>query len=196
MRKLLFACVAVLGLVNVTAQEKETVGGFEKKDIYISGTVGFSNNSNSGSDVSFTNYVISPSVGYFVTENIAVELGLTIGSEERFDGFIGDVVDTNTFGVNLNGIYFFTPSNQFSFVVGAGISYATIGEENTPDTNAFAIAVAPGVNYFVSESFALRASVGSLSYSNSKVEGASNSTSNFGLNLNLASINLGLTYKF
>ncbi len=199
MRKFLFACVAVFGLTNITAQEKETVGGFEKGDVFISGSVNFNSTSISDVEGSDTNFTLSPSVGYFLSDNIAIELGLAFGSSE-LEGTFGDST-SSTFGVTLGADYYFTPANKFSFVVGAGVSYITQGSEvasvDQPDVNTFVIAAAPGVNYFVSESFALRASVGALSYATTKqdVDGA-NSFNRFGFNLDLSSVNIGLTYKF
>ncbi|MFT4806242.1 MAG: hypothetical protein ACI9YE_003474, partial [Psychroserpens sp.] len=44
MKKLLFmTAIAVFGLSNVNAQDENTIGGFEKGDVYVSGSVGFSN---------------------------------------------------------------------------------------------------------------------------------------------------------
>ena len=60
----------------------------------------------------------------------------------------------------------------------------------------WSIAVAPGVNYFVSDCIALRASFGALSYASNKADGADDAATNFGLNLDLSDINFGITYKF
>ncbi|CAM1364573.1 conserved exported protein of unknown function [Tenacibaculum soleae] len=188
MKKVLLVIAMVAAGFTANAQDAETSkGGFAKEDLYISGTVGY----NTVEDV----YTISPSVGYFVSDNIALELGLTIGGSDN------GATETSTFGVNLGANYFFTPENDFSFVVGAGVAYASqgtkVGNVDGPDTNTFAIAIAPGINYFVSESIALRASVGALSYATSKVDvKGAESTDSFGLNLNFSDINFGITYKF
>ena len=81
--------------------------------------------------------------------------------------------------------------------MGAGLNYNS--QETGPDVkvNTFTIAVAPGVNYFVSDAFALRATVGSLGYTSAKADtDGAESVSQFGLNLNLSNINFGMTYKF
>ncbi len=196
MKKLLFAAIAVLGLTNVNAQEENvTTGGFEQGDLYVSGTVGY--NSFSQGDADSNALTFSPTAGYFVSDNIAVELGLTIGSGE-------DTAKTKTssFGGSLGATYFFTPADQFSFTLGAGVAYTNAkvnpdGEDNDTKWNNLAVVVAPGVNYFVSDCFALRASIGALSYTSNKadVDGAE-AANNFGINLDLSDINFGITYKF
>ncbi|MCD2259357.1 outer membrane beta-barrel protein [Psychroserpens luteolus] len=191
---LLIAAVAVFGFTNVNAQDENTTGGFEEGDVYVSGTVGY--NSTKEGDLKTNRFDFMPTVGYFVSENIALEANLSIGSAEN-------AADdkTTTFGGGLGATYFFTPANQFSFTVGAGVSYANSkfepngGGESKLDV--FAIAVGPGLNYFVSDCFALRASVGALSYISAKPDAdGAESANSFGLNLDLSDINFGVTYKF
>ncbi|WP_422091405.1 outer membrane beta-barrel protein [Tenacibaculum ovolyticum] len=140
-------------------------------------------------DVDTSGYTLSPSLGYFVSDKIALELGLVIGSSDN------TTTKTNSLGAN----YFFTPSKDFSFILGAGLGYSSTASEllgvDQPDVNTFTIAVAPGINYFVSKSLALRATVGALSYSSSKLDvNGAKLTNTFGLNL--SNVNFGLTYKF
>ena len=190
MKKVLFTVViAVLGFTSINAQKKEVTGGFAKEDMYIGGTVDVStwNYANQKSN----SYSISPSVGYFVSENIAIAASLIVGSSE-------DIYEneTNSFGGALEATYLFTPANQFSFNVGLGLAYLS-NEAQQSKTNTFVIAVSPGINYFVSDSFALVASVGALSYASSKGDwNGAEAANSFNLNLNLSDINMGLIYKF
>ncbi|MEH6537483.1 MAG: outer membrane beta-barrel protein [Psychroserpens sp.] len=200
---LLMAAVAVFGLSNVNAQDEKTTGGFTKGDVYVSGTVGY-NNTKFG-DIKTDQLTFAPTAGFFITENISLEATLLVGSGEATIDLDGDSVgvDNSTFGGGLGATYFFTPASQFSFIVGAGVSYTNskiefnAGDSAELKTNTFVVAVAPGLNYFVSACFALRASVGALSYTSAKldVDGAE-SINSFGLNLNLSDVNFGVTYKF
>ncbi len=199
MKKLLLcAAIAVFGFTNLNAQDEEeagSTGGFAKSDIYVSGTVGF--NSTKFGDSKSNDFVFMPSVGYFLTENIALELGLSIGSSE-------DTGENkrSTFGGELGARYFFTPAKQFSFTVGAGFSYMSSKLEPNGNVasityNTFGFAVSPGLNYFVSDSFALRASIGALSYASEKADtNGAEAFNTFGFNLDLSNINFGITYKF
>lgn len=187
MKKLLLgAAFAVFALTTTNAQDDDSMG-FEKSDLYVSGTVGFVSASGGASDG--TAYNFSPSVGYFLTENIALEANLSFGDAG------GD--DSGSFGFGAGARYFLAPASQFSLTLGAGLNYNS--QETGPDVkvNTFTIAVAPGVNYFVSDAFALRATVGSLGYTSAKADtDGAESVSQFGLNLNLSNINFGMTYKF
>lgn len=199
MRKLLLLAFTVVSFANVNAQENETVGGFEKKDLYISGTVDFNSSSVSNTDIDSYTFTISPSVGYFISENIALELGVAFGIGEIY-GVLGKS-EINIFGANLGAKYFFTPSNKFSFFMGARVSYLNQASKlngiEGNDINTFGLGIAPGINYFVSEAVALRASVGSLSYTNRKEDAdGANASNNFDLNLDLSNIVIGITYKF
>ncbi|REE25531.1 outer membrane protein W [Winogradskyella pacifica] len=194
MKKLLFtAAVAVLGFANVSAQEEVTTAGFAKGDLFVSGSVGF--NSSKTGDAKSNDLNFSPSVGYFISENIALEVNLMVGSGE-------DVAENKTtdLGAGLGATYFFTPSSKFSFTVGAGVNYTNSKYEPNGGgelkVDSFGFAVAPGVHYFVSDKFALRASLGALSYESSKVDGADDATNDFGLNIDLSDINFGIVYKF
>lgn len=198
---LLLTAVAVFGLSNVSAQEenKTTTGGFAKGDVYASGTVGFS--SAKQDEAKSSAFTFSPSAGYFINDNIALEAILIYGSSTVEDG--GPEEKTTSFGGGLGATYFFTPGKQFSFIVGAGVTYVNSKSEidvsGTDDfkVNTFGIAVAPGVNYFVSDCIALRASIGALSYASSKADvDDAEALNTFGFNLDLSDINFGVTYKF
>ena len=195
MKKLILTAAVALFAFTANAQDGAATGSFAKSDLFVSGTLGFS--STSQGDAKTSGFEFSPSVGYFLTDNIALEFGLGFGSDKAVNDD-----KTTTVGVDLGARYFFTPASQFSFTVGAGFEYqtATTSFDAGGDdlkVNAFGFAVSPGVNYFVSDAFALRASIGALSYTSTKqdVSGADASNS-FGLNLDLTDINFGLTYKF
>jgi opacity protein-like surface antigen len=194
MKKLLLsAAIAVLGLSQVNAQDG-TTGGFNNGDVYVSGSLGFNSYKYGNSKINSLDF--SPSVGYFVSDNIALEFNLLVGSTKDEDDD-----KTSSFGAGLGANYFFTPANQFSFTLGAGVGYVT--NTNKPNGgpeskyNTFDIAIAPGLNYFISEKFALRASIAALSYTSRKADFSGAEAENeFGLNADLSNVNFGVTYKF
>ncbi|WP_346881474.1 outer membrane beta-barrel protein [uncultured Algibacter sp.] len=189
----LLSIIAVFAIGSVNAQDDST-GGFTGGDIYVSGSVGF--NSTKTGDAKSNEFTFSPSVGYFISDNIALEASLLIGSSED----AGDN-KTSSFGGGLGANYFFTPDSQFSFILGAGLVYVNSKLEpnggGEAKTNTFAASVRPGLNYFVSDAFALRASIAALSYSSSKPDfSGADATNNFGLNVDFSDINFGVIYKF
>lgn len=194
MKKLLLvAAIAVFGF-SANAQDEEKTAGFAKGDVYASGSVGF--NTTKFGDSKSNNFTFSPAVGTFISDNIAIEVSALVGSSED-----SNEDKISTLGAGLGATYFFTPASQFSFAVGAGVSYANSKYEpnggGESKVNTFGIAVAPGLNYFVSDCIALRASIGALSYTSAKGdEDNAESLNTFGLNLNLSDINFGVTFKF
>lgn len=200
---LLLTAVAVMGLTNVNAQDENTTGGFAKGDVYATGSVGYTNSK--VGEVKASSFTFSPAAGYFINENIALEATLIVGFGESTIDVDGDSfsVDINTFGGGLGATYFFTPANQFSFTTGVGVTYVNtktefaIEDSAELSTDTFAFVIAPGVNYFVSDCIALRASIGALGYSSTKldVEGAE-AINTFNIGVNLSDVNFGITYKF
>jgi hypothetical protein len=194
--------LAYFALLNVIAQEKETVsGGFAQGDTYVSGTLNYTSNTISDTDYKDSEFTFSPSVGYFIDDNIALELALYVGSDSQDNG-AGNESKYNSFGGGIGAVYFFTPDSKFSFTTGASLAYVSSksefnGIKSDDSYNVFSIGVLPGVSYFVSEAFALRASIGVLSYASGKstTDGALASNT-FNLNLDLSEVNFGLTYKF
>ena len=196
MKNLLFtAAIAVLGFTSVNAQDDTTVGGFEKGDVFISGSVGFGTENTGDLDSNVFN--IAPKVGFFVSENIAagLKVGYTSFSSDN-DGT--DLVDANEFAVGAFGRYYFSPTNQFSLFTELGVDY-TSGEDKLADAkyDGFDVAFAPGISYFVSKNFAIEASVGVLGYSTTKPDfSGAESTDSFNIGLYLSDINFGVVYKF
>ena len=197
MKKLLFiAAVAVLGLTNVNAQEETAdTNGFQNGDLYVSGEVGFT--SYKQGDAKSNQFTFSPSLGYFVSDHIALELGLSVGSAKNANDD-----KTNVIGGEFGAIYYCTPSNQFSFTLAAGFAYQSYTfKPNTPNpdskTNSFGFAVSPGLSYFVSKNVALRGSIGAISYSSSKQDfDGAEAANEFNINLDLSDFNFGVVYKF
>jgi len=205
MKKLLATLsVVLLGLSNVNAQEKEEFGGFEKGDIYISGSMSYSSQKLKNEEFDFEDsddmLTMAPAIGFFVDDNIAIEFSAVYGNSSVPDYYDGELRYT-TIGAGVGGYYYFTPESKFSFFTGAGLAYATTftevnGIESDNKQRQFSFVVTPGVNYFVSENFSLRASLGALSYSVASYSESDYVSSSFNLNLNLSEVNLGVTYKF
>jgi outer membrane protein W len=201
MKKVLLTAVAVLAFGFVKAQDS----GYSKGNVFLTGSVGII--SEKTADQKFSGVLFAPKAGYFVTENIAVGLGLGIQSSKDDNG-VNTLVKNNEFAVGAFGRYYFTPGSQFS--VFGQLGFDITSSKNTREvttgpitttteskSNGFNVALAPGVNYFLSKHFALEATWGILSYKTDKPDVAgADATNTFNLGLDLTSINLGLTYKF
>ncbi|WP_298224328.1 porin family protein [Flavobacterium sp.] len=200
MKKIILSTVAILAFGFANAQDKGGSGeGFSKGDVFLSGQVGFgSSKYTAAGNYKEDSFTFSPSVGYFVTENIALGLGLTISNSSTQATEAADKSKVNTTGFDVMGRYYFTPSNQFSVYGQLGVGYqSTKYDAADVKVNGFGVNVGPGVSYFISKNFAMEAGWGVLSYATAKADstGAESST-DFGLNVNLNDINFGLVYKF
>ena len=187
-----------IGFITLTAySQDDSFTGFAKGDTFISGTVGFS--SSSQGEFSGNVFEFLPSVGYFLSDNIAGEITVIVGSTTLEQ--LNNKQTLTDLGIGLGATYFFTPANRFSFLIGGSLAYVNRKdkEDGFQDLtiNSFAIGVSPGINYFVSDKFALRATLGAISYTNSKADFDGAEASNtFNLSLDLSDVNFGVIYKF
>jgi len=102
---LLFAAFAAFAMTSVNAQDDSS--GFAKSDIYMTGTVGF--NSASSGDADSSDFNFSPAVGYMMSDNIALEAGLSFGGATAADDS-----EVSTVGLNVGARWFMTPGEKFS----------------------------------------------------------------------------------
>ena len=158
MKKIILTMAAVFALTFANAQDKkESSEGFSKGDLYLTGTAGFS--SSSTGDAKDSGFTLAPGLGYFLSENLALEGGLTFKSGTTNSGAPGaDDFKTTGFGVNAGVKYFWTPASKFSLSIGGNLSYMS----NKTDDGTFnstskviGLNVPVGLNYFVSNDFAL-----------------------------------------
>ena len=196
MKKVILSVAAVFAFGFANAQETVSEG-FSKGDVFINGALSFGT-SKTG-DNKTTGFEVAPSVGYFVTENIAVGVRLGFASDKTEEVGEAELKQT-TFNVGAFGRYYFTPASKFSFFGELGVNYGNSKIEQGPGEykeNNFGVQVAPGVSYFLSSNIALEASFGILGFNtvDPDVDGADKRNS-FDFGLDTRDIRLGLVYKF
>ena len=201
MKKIILTVVALSAFGFANAQnKKESNLGFSKGDVFVSGALTF------GSDSKISNYkqdnfVFAPSVGYFVTDNIALGVNLNLGSGSVQATSSSGTNKTSTFAAGLAGRYFFTPASQFTLFTELGVALGSIKSTpaigNVTKVNSFGVALTPGLNYFVSKNFSLETKIAVLSYVSAKGDwsGAENASSvRFGGDW--SAVSFGVNYKF
>lgn len=216
MKKVLLSAIAVFSLTFANAQEEEKKGfGFAEGDVLVEGNLMFgSNKDESGTNTVKTNsFGFSPKVGYMLSDKLALGVELNVGSsktEETDTGF-NQEDKTNSFGAGVFARYYFLDlGERFKTYAEAGLGFGsakdeTDGVENYSDSN-FGLGIDLGMNYFVTERFAINFGLNNvLSYNSNKREfpGGGETTSN-GFNGNLNTYNnffggtptFGLTWKF
>jgi opacity protein-like surface antigen len=187
MKKIILSAVAVLAFGFANAQESN--GGFAKGDVLATGSFGVGSEKTGDSKTNI--FEIAPSVGYFVSENIAIGARVGFASiketgEEKINDFKAEVF----------GRYYITPASKFSVFgeLATGIGSSKQGDFKS---KSFGINAGLGVNYFLSSNWAIEAAWAGLGYeSNDNGGNGADKTNSFGLAIDLSAINFGLTYKF
>ena len=189
MKKIILTVAAVFALSFANAQEKGSEG-FAKGDVYLTGAFSFSSDKDAA-EVKTDGLTIAPGIGYFLTENVAL-----VGSLEYASIKVDDA-KTSGFGLSAGVKYFWTPASKFSLSIGGELGYATAKNDATDvKVNVIGLSVPVGLNYFVSDSFAITSTWAGLSYTSAKADtdGAKAATS-LGLGLDMSTISFGLLYK-
>lgn len=157
MKKLLFtAAVAVLGFANVSAQEEAKTFGFTEGDIFIEGMVGFNSTNNKNTEVKENGFEISPKLGYFMSEDLAIGAELSfMSSKEETAGT--DTADQSTFGAGVFARYYFLDlGERFKTYTEFSVGYASTNYDLADfKVNGFGAGLDLGINYFVTEKIAL-----------------------------------------
>jgi len=203
MKKIIFTVAAIFAFGFANAQDKkEDAGsgtGFAKGDIFITGAFNFNSTNNKNTEVKTNGFEIAPQVNFFLTENITLGAMISYTSFKAEDA-IDDIADESTIAFGLAGRYYFTPASQFSAFAEVGAEYRSMTDNlSDPEfkVNGFAAALAPGINYHLSNHWSVEAKWGVLGFSSDKadVDGAENVTS-FAFGLDLRDLTIGLNYKF
>ncbi len=203
MKKITLTIAAVFAFAFANAQDaKPTSEGFSMGDVYLTGTFQFS--SEKTGDFKTDTFTIAPGLGYFLSENLALEGSLAYISGKDMVDVFGDgdfyEVKNSGFGINAGVKYFFTPANKFSLSIGGNVSYISLKNEisglGENESKVIGINVPLGLNYFVSDSFALTSSWGGFGYSSNDNGGdGAEKTTGFQLGLDMSEITFGLLYK-
>ena len=201
MKKIILTVAAVFALTFANAQDKkESTGGpgFANGDLYLTGTAGF--NSSKTDNAKSDGFTLSPGVGYFITDNIALEGQLNITSGTTNSGATGASDQKTTgFGIGAGAKYFWTPASQFSLSLGANVTYMSTKFDNGVGNSTgkeIGFNIPLGLHYFVSNDFAITSTWGGFGYSSNDNGGnGADKTTGFNLGLDLSSISFGLIYK-
>lgn len=206
MKKLLLAgAVALFGLSNAQ---------MTKGDWVISGNtgMGFSAqsskikvNGNTEDGPKTSSFSITPSVGYFVMDGLAV--GIDLGYNSTTTKQDGDKLTSSVFSVMPTATYYFQTGSKFVPFVGAGVGYASnktkysinnnssiydpllmVDSEYT--TDGFAWKAKAGVTYMATQSLGINLGLGFDQFSNKETY----DNVDIKTNVNTFGVNVGFSY--
>src|SRR5690606_23060383 len=202
MKKLILSAIAVFALSFAHAQEEESTFGFGEGNIFVEGNIGF-NSTKEGDDKS-SKFTFAPKAGYFISDDLAVGLDLGFGSNKTEEAGT-ETVKTSTVGFGAFARYYFLElGERFKTYGEFGLDYKTENNKKTDvKTNTFRARATLGINYFVTENFAINFALADiLSYTSAKedVDGAK-AENKFGFEVGqfnnfFTTAQFGLTYKF
>ena len=168
----------------------------------VEGNLTFGSTNDKNSDVKTNNFEFNPKVGYFLTDKVVLGLEVGVGSDKEETAGV-DTDKNSNFNVGVFGRYYFLDLGQrFKTYAEAGLGLQS-GKTGLADAKYSGVGAGAGlgINYFVSESFAINFGLTDiLSYSSSKDDGAEN-VSEFNANVNVfnnffTTAQFGLTFKF
>ena len=165
--------VHVLSIVALVTFSFAAQAQTEKGRFLIGGTAGFNNRSINGNGI--TTFNLSPNVGYFIIDNLAIgaQLQLTVRSGE------GDFNDETSFGFTPFVRYYFADAGPARFFGQGRIGFGSTKFANNADSY-FTFGLGAGVDFFLNDNVALEAFLG---YVNQKFQEANDPINQFGLNI-------------
>jgi outer membrane protein len=141
----------------------------------IGGNAGFNNRSVDGNGI--TTFTLSPNVGYFVIDNLAVGGQLLL---EETQSAKGGFNDKTSFGFTPFVRYYFADAGPARFFGQGRIGFGTEKFANIDAESYFTFGLGAGVDFFLNDNVALEAFLG---YDNQKFQYLDDPYNNFGLNI-------------
>lgn len=147
--------------------------------VWVGGEIGYGHQRKTQDKVELSksnNFSLLPEIGYKLNDkfDVATVIGFCHGENNAEMMGIDIPVNyeyANAFVLNPYLRYTFAKAGDFSFFADGGFSYVhahVCGDENS--TNAWQIAIKPGISYALSEKVSLVAHIGGLAYSYAKYD--------------------------
>lgn len=201
MKKIILTVAAVFAFGFANAQDKkESTGfGYAKGDVVLGGNImTMSSTSDNGTgSVKTSSSTIGPDVAYFISDNLALELGVTLGSAKNAAGVKGSTSDIAV-GARY---YFLNLGERFKTYTNFGLNFGSNDNNGVGDkTSSLGFGAGIGMNYFLTSRVAINFGLGNIiSYNSSKTGSAK--TSDVMINLNefnnfFSKPTFGVSYKF
>lgn len=159
--------------------------------VWVGGSLGFWSNSDAkGYDEVKTSIYIAPEVGYDLSEDWSIALGLGYKLEKPDEG-----EDATVFEVNPYARYNVLKAGAFKLFLDGGFSIGSV-DYNDESYTAWNVGIKPGVAYSLNDKFSLVAHLGFLGYRDNDDEIAGLvQTKGFGFDFT-NNISFGLYYAF
>jgi outer membrane protein len=200
MKKIILTVAAVFALSFANAQDKKESGfGFAKGDILLEGNIKYSSETveTGGVSTTTTNTVLGPNVAYFISDKVALELGVAIGNSK-----VGSATRA-TSDISVGARYYFLNlGERFKTYTNFGLNFGSDdnGGNGAEKTSTLGFGAGLGMNYFLTSKVSISFGLGNvISYTSEKT--GNNKMSEMELDLNtfnnfFAQPTFGVAYKF
>jgi hypothetical protein len=201
MKKLLLSMVAIAGLALTTQAQTE------KGNVMLGGNVGFNTSKAEGAAKSDVNFSIVPTVGYFVSDNIAIGTGVGY----TYDKSVSNNNLNQAFEVSPFGRYYVGLSDQFKFFGQLAVPMAfgnnklvsdegDVADDKYASTTNIGVNLAPGLAFYPTKKIGIELSVNGLGYNHYEVKdeltGNKAKGNSFGFNADTFAPKLGVMFHF
>jgi outer membrane protein len=208
MKKIILTAAAVFALSFANAQDKKGSDfGYAKGDIVLGGNIMTMSSTNEVGGVSTktSSSMIGPDVAYFISDNLALDLGLQIGSSTNPANPAVKAASTTRATSNIAvgaRYYFLNLGERFKTYTNFGLNFGSDdnGGNGAEKTSTLGFGAGIGMNYFITSRVAINYGLGNvISYDSSKTGDAK--TSEMMINLNefknfFVEPTFGVSYKF
>jgi outer membrane protein len=194
MKKAIFT-ISIILLTTIMVNAQKSSEGFLKGNSFLSGQFAF--NSESTGDLKTTSFDFSPTVGFFLSNNVAIGVQMGVSSNQsKFKST--KISEEQGFSGGILARYYVNPTSKFSVFGSAALGFgSTNNKTDSLKTTSFSFGFAPGISYFLSNHFAIETTIGNLGFSSSKPDTKGADATNFiNFGLNLSTATFGLVYKF
>lgn len=174
MKKLVMMAVMAIVAVSASAQ------------VYVGGSLGYSNVDEEGKDDALNTFTLAPEVGYNLGDEWAIGTTLNFGYSKQGDA------SATTIGIAPYVRYNFARIDKVRFFIDGTVEFQSYKPKEVDAMNSWGIGVRPGVAFDLNDKVSLIAHVGNFGYADThKVNGKKT----FGLNLD-NNLSLGFYYNF
>ncbi|MBQ8361063.1 MAG: porin family protein [Bacteroidaceae bacterium] len=146
MKKIFLTLMVMVAAVAANAQ------------VWVGGSLGFWSNGDAEGNDTKTQFTIAPEVGYDLSEDWSIAIGLGYGMQKPDQG-----EDLTTLTVNPYARYNFVKAGALKLFLDGGFEVGSIDDGNDSYT-AWNVGIKPGVAYSLNEKFSLVAHFGFLGY--------------------------------
>jgi opacity protein-like surface antigen len=198
----------LLSLVVVSAMAFTTQAQTEKGKFIVGGNAAFdTNKSDAEGAKSNTSFKIVPSVGYFVSDNIAVGTGVGYSYDKQVGKFENQAIVVSPFGryyANLSESFKFFGQLSVPMAFGKDKAVDAAGKvgDKVGTSTQIGVALAPGFAFYPTKRIGIEFGINGLSYNNTRYENADGDkikgagSDSFSLGANFFKPNLGIQFHF